>query len=426
MEKAKEFCKDHKGLVVGAGVAAVALGASLYFLRGSSKSEHQSSVPLYFQWNYDAAFKKENISLYKTEAMKRSQLISNVKYDLFLAYGLKNEFKGRIILKFKLNSEDFEDGDLFLDFHGKAIAGVKINGDKVDCKFENHRIYFPKKHLKKGKNMVFLKFKNTYVTNSAGLHRFEDPEDHRVYLFSHLEPFFCHRIFPCFDQPDIKAPLTLTTHCPIGEWIAGGNGKFRERFDLVSEKGKDFFKMHHLDNLLMSDKGSFFIFDDSPLQSSYIYCFFAGEYHQFGNDDPEAPVPMSIFCRQSIKDVVPFREQFRVVKEGMKFFGEYFNLKYPFDKYDQIYCPQFRISAMENIGAITFSERLIQNEEERTSQQYTRHMYVVLHELSHMWFGDLVTMKWWEDLWLKESFADFMGAMCISKCPALVNFKNSE
>ena len=135
---------------------------------------------------------------------------------------------------------------------------------------------------------------------------------------------------------------------------------------------------------------------------------------------------MKIFCRQSVKEMVPFREQFRVVKEGMNFFGNYFNLKYPFDKYDQIYCPEFRIGAMENIGAITFSEKFLVPLDERTSEHDTRHMYVALHELSHMWFGDLVTMKWWEDLWLKESFADFMGATCITQAPALANFKNSE
>lgn len=280
--------------------------------------------------------------------------------------------------------------------------------------------------MKVGKNIISFSFKNTYVRNGAGLHWFQDPSDDRVYLYSHLEPFFCHRIFPCFDQPDIKAPLSLTTHCPLREWVAVGNGKFKERFDIDSEKGKQFIEKHQLNGLLKSAEGSFHFFEDSPLQSSYIYGFAAGEYHHFGNSDPEAPVPMKIFCRQSVKDMVPFEEQFRVVKEGMNFFGEYFNVKYPFDKYDQVYCPEFRIGAMENIGIVTFTEKFLLKESERTSEHFTRHMYVVLHELSHMWFGDLVTMKWWEDLWLKESFADYMGALCQSTCPALANFKNSE
>ena len=127
-----------------------------------------------------------------------------------------------------------------------------------------------------------------------------------------------------------------------------------------------------------------------------------------------------------MKDYVDYKEQFRVVKEGIRFFEKYFDYPYPFDKYDQIYCPEFRIAAMENIGAITFTENFLIKQSEKSSEQLTRHMYVVLHELSHMWFGDLVTMKWWEDLWLKESFADYMGAMCISQAPSLTNYKNTE
>jgi len=358
MEKLKEFYDENQKLVIGTGVAVSALAAGAYFMTRKGPKPKKDNVPLLFQWKYDQDFVKENISLYKTEAMRRSELINDVKYKLFLSYGLSEGFRGMLTSDFNLKTEDFKENEIFLDFQGQAIAALKVNGEKVDFKFENQRIFVPKDSLKVGNNRINLKFRNTYVRNGAGLHWFEDPGDKRVYLYSHLEPFFCHRIFPCFDQPDLKAPLSLTVHCPIREWVAIGNGKFRERFDIDTPKGKDLIDQLDISGLLLSNEGSFHTFDDSPLQSTYIYFFGAGEYHHFNNDDPEAIVPMKIFCRQSVKEMVPWRDQFMTVTEGMKFFGNYFNLKYPFDKYDQIFCPEFRISAMENIGAITFSERM--------------------------------------------------------------------
>lgn len=421
----KDFAENNKKLLIGAGIASTALAAGIYFMRRGTV-KNINSTPLYFQWKYDEDFTKQNISLYKEEAIRRSQLIENVKYKLFLSFGKKEGYSGKLTTQFNLKTHDFKEEDLFFDFQGKAVAGMTINGVETDHLFKGQRVYLNKDNIKEGKNTVELKFKNTYVQNSAGLHWFQDPEDERVYLFSHLEPFFCNRIFPCFDQPDIKAPLSLTVYCPDHNWVAVGNGKFRERFDLKTPKGKELVTNEDLQGLLKSDKGSFHVFEDTPLQSTYIYGFMAGEYHHFNNDDPEAQVPMKIFCRQSMKDQVPYKEKFRVVKEGIKFYENYFNVKYPFDKYDQIFCPEFRIGAMENIGVITFSERFLRKESEMSSELRTKHMYVTLHELAHMWFGDLVTMRWWEDLWLKESFADFMGALCISTVPELQNFKNTE
>ncbi|CAI2382602.1 unnamed protein product [Moneuplotes crassus] len=426
MEKIKEFYKENEKLCLGLGAAATVVTAGALLLRKGKRIPKKDPVPLFFQWKNDPGFTKENISLYRTEAMRRSEIVSDVRYTLFMSYGLEESFRGKLTTQFKLNTTEFEESELFFDFQGEAIAALEVNDERVDFKFEDQRIFFPKETLSEGINEVTLKFKNTYVRNGAGLHWFRDPGDDRVYLYSHLEPFFCHRIFPCFDQPDLKAPLSLTVHCPIREWVAIGNGKFKERFDLDSDKGQKLIDQEDLTSLTISEEGSFHVFEDSPLQSTYIYMFGAGEYHHFNNDDPKAQVPMKIFCRQSVKDLVPFKDKFRTVVEGINFFNKYFKLKYPFDKYDQIFCPEFRISAMENIGAITFSERLLRKESDRTSEQHTRHMYVTLHELSHMWFGDLVTMKWWEDLWLKESFADFMGALCLTSCENLADFKNGE
>jgi aminopeptidase N len=287
-------------------------------------------------------------------------------------------------------------------------------------------VFFPKEKLTEGANTVSLKFKNTYVNNSAGLHWFEDPANQKVYIFSHLEPFFCHRVFPCFDQPDVKAPLKLTMHCPLTEWVAIGNGTLKEKHDFETEEAQKFISDNSLEDLVGMESGSIHFFNETPAQSSYIYALMAGEYHCFENDDPEAQVPMRIFVRETLKQHVNHKEMFRVVKEGIKFYEDFFGYPYPWGKYDQIYCPEFRISAMENIGAITFTELFVSDPKEMTTLFRTRIYYVVLHELSHMWFGNLVTMKWWEDLWLKESFADFMSALCINTVDALSNFECRE
>ena len=284
MEKLKDFYKNHQKVVIGAGIAATALSVGWFFMRkGVAPLRHKNAAPLYFKWKYDTDFEKQNISLFKTEAMRRSELISEVKYNLFMSFDMKEGYNGKITTQFKLNSKEYDEKDLFFDFQGKAIASLSVNGEEMDCNFKGQRVMIPKDPLKVGKNEVSFKFKNTYVQNSAGLHWFKDPQDQRVYLYSHLEPFFCHRIFPCFDQPDLKAPLSLVVHCPLKEWVAVGNGKFREKIDIESDDGKEFVEKQEIKEILKNKKGFLHFFEDSPLQSTYIYAFCAGEYHSYYN-----------------------------------------------------------------------------------------------------------------------------------------------
>ena len=136
---------------------------------------------------------------------------------------------------------------------------------------------------------------------------------------------------------------------------------------------------------------------------------------------------MRIFVRKSKKDYINAQEVFWIVNEGMKFFDSLFNCPFPFDKYDMIYCPEYRITAMENVGAVTFTDRLLKPQDEQTSQNDIIHYSVHMHELSHMWFGDLTTMKWWNDLWLKESFADFLRVSAMTEMPSIAEkYPNCE
>ena len=136
---------------------------------------------------------------------------------------------------------------------------------------------------------------------------------------------------------------------------------------------------------------------------------------------------MRIFCRKSKSPNLDAEEIFRVISEGINFYGDLFGYKFPFKKYDIIYCPEYRIGAMENVGAVTFNDRYLMPEDSRTQRSLTIHHYVHLHELAHMWFGDLTTMKWWNDLWLKESFADFCSGICMSETKSLYEkYKNPQ
>lgn len=160
-------------------------------------------------------------------------------------------------------------------------------------------------------------------------------------------------------------------------------------------------------------------FKECPPISSYIYCMCAGMYHKIENEDPQAPTPMRIFVRQSKADYLDHKEVFRTIREGIGFYNELFNYNFPFAKYDMIYVPEFRIGAMENVGAVTFTDRVLKPADERTDKMDLIHAYVHLHELAHMWYGDLTTMHWWNDLWLKESFADFCSVTCMSETDSI-------
>jgi len=164
----------------------------------------------------DANFATQNIQLYSEEATKRDAMVSNVSYTLLLSLSdtLEGGYKGSYKIEFDIGEVPMTKEPFFLDFQGKQISKVRVNGQECQVKFDRHRIELPWEALKQGSNSVTLEFANTYVVNSAGLHFYKDPQDNKVYIYSHLEPFFCHRFFPCFDQPSIRASLKLSVIVP--------------------------------------------------------------------------------------------------------------------------------------------------------------------------------------------------------------------
>jgi aminopeptidase N len=261
------------------------------------------------------------------------------------------------------------------------------------------------------RNEVRVVARVAYSRTGQGIHRFVDPVDDRVYTYTDFEPFDAHRAFACFDQPDIKAEFTFDVVAPAS-WIVVSNmpqdGEPIESDDASSRRWR---------------------FETTPRMSAYITAVAAGEYHMA--TDTSTDIPMGWLCRQSLaKHMQPDEgELFEITKQGFDFYSRVFDYPYPFGKYDQVFVPEFNSGAMENIGCVTYNELYIFRSKV-TDAARERRAETILHEMAHMWFGDLVTMRWWDDLWLNESFATFMSVLCETHATrwrgAWTTFANSE
>ncbi|MCP3803130.1 aminopeptidase N [Allokutzneria sp. A3M-2-11 16] len=224
-----------------------------------------------------------------------------------------------------------------------------------------------------------------YLRTGAGLHRFVDPVDDGVYLFTQFEPADAQRVFACFDQPDLKARFELTVVAPPS-WTLVSNTPVLERRLLG-----DFVEV---------------TFEQTPPLPTYLVSLVAGPYAEFRDDS--GSVPLGLYCRSSLAKHLDASRLFTETKQGLEFLTRSFGTQYPFAKYDQCFVPEFNGGAMENAACTTLSEKYVFRGRV-TRTDYERRAETLLHELAHMWFGDLVTMRWWDDLWLNESFATWVG-----------------
>ncbi len=267
------------------------------------------------------------------------------------------------------------------------MQSVTVNGRPQEVSYDGARIAL---HGLAEHNAVEIRATGTYSRSGEGLHRFLDPVDGQTYLYTHDEPADARRFMACFEQPDLKAAITVVVTAPAGWEVLSNQSAAATRDD--------------------SDAQTVEFAPTLPL-SSYLACIAAGPYVRAESEwrRGEQHVPLAVFCRASMAEHFEAEEILRITRQGLDFFAEAFAFPYPWGKYDQIFVPEYNIGAMENPGLVTFTESTC-SAARRPARSARRRANTILHEMAHMWFGDLVTMRWWDDLWLKESFADYMGS----------------
>ncbi|MFI6443506.1 aminopeptidase N [Kitasatospora sp. NPDC050543] len=289
----------------------------------------------------------------------------------------------------------------FVDLLAPAVRAVTLNGRELDPAqvFDGARVAVDGLAAD---NVLVVDADCAYSRTGEGLHRFTDPVDGETYLYTHFEPADARRMFANFEQPDLKAPFTFTVTAPAA-WEVWSNAVHDAVHDTVSAEG------------------TARTWEFAPTQpiSTYLTAVVAGQYHVERDhyrrelaDGSTLEIPLSAMCRRSLARHFDADEILGVTKKGLDFFHEEFDYPYPFGKYDQAFVPEYNIGAMENPGCVTFREEFVFRSKV-TDAAYEGRANVILHEMAHMWFGDLVTMRWWDDLWLKESFADFMGSFAL-------------
>jgi len=343
-----------------------------------------------------AAPRAENAFLSQEDAMARSARVANVDYTLQFTLTGKESFAGITTLEFDLKDTD---QPLTIDLDKAKIASMTVNGKTVTPQYNQWFITIAAADLKAGRNSVTIAYERLHSTNGEGLHRMVDPVDGRVYTYSHFEPAAAHQMFALFDQPDLKGSYQVTVTTPA-DWVVSSTMRESGIKDVPGGKEWTFPRTKKL--------------------SPYNFAMHAGPYKVW--EDNSGPYPMRLFARQSVAAQVSPKDWFTYTAQGLKFFDEYFGVPYQFGKYDQLLVPDFLYGAMENAAAITFAEGRFLHKETMTAAQRQSLASVIMHEMAHQWFGDLVTMKWWNGLWLNESFASFMGTLGTAEA---TEFKNA-
>ncbi|MGA8845173.1 MAG: aminopeptidase N [Nocardioides sp.] len=328
-------------------------------------------------------------NLSREEAATRAALLNVTSYsiDLDLTTGATT-FASTTTLEFTCTEPG---AATFADLVGATVHEITLNGVALDvASYADSRIPLPDLAAD---NVLVVRADCLYSHTGEGLHRFVDPVDDRVYLYSQFEVPDARRVFTTFEQPDLKSEFTFHVTAP-DHWVVVSNAPTPEPESLG--EGKAVWR-----------------FPTTKRMSTYITAVVAGEYHGVFDtyEGKFGTIPLGHYCRQSLVDYLDRDELVKITRQSFAFFEEQFAFPYPFEKYDQLYVPEYNMGAMENAGCVTLRDEYLPRSRQPRSF-YEFRCSVITHEMAHMWFGDLVTMKWWDDLWLNESFAEWACYWC--------------
>jgi aminopeptidase N len=331
-------------------------------------------------------------NLTREEASERASIVSTQTYDVQLDLTLDSDtrFGSTTTIRF----DGTPGASTFVDLVDAEISSITLNGTPVDtAAYADQRIALT--DLAESNELV-VEATCAYSRSGEGLHRFVDPVDGRIYLYTQFEVPDARRVFATFEQPDLKAVFTFHVTAP-SDWAVVSNSPTPE--PVAAAEGPD------------GTSRATWHFAPTERMSTYITALIAGEYVSVTDSYQGAygEIPLGIFCRQSVREHLDADDIFLITKQGFEFFEGAFEMGYPFGKYDQLFVPEYNMGAMENAGAVTFRDEMIFRSRQ-TVAAYEQRANTILHEMAHMWFGDLVTMKWWDDLWLNESFAEFAAS----------------
>ncbi|MFE0464737.1 aminopeptidase N [Kitasatospora sp. NPDC058965] len=324
-------------------------------------------------------------NLTREEARTRAELLSVDAYDIELDLSSARDsgtFRSTTVVRFTATRPG---ADTFVDLVAPSVHEITLNGAPVELSaFADSRIALTGLAAE---NELRVVADCAYTNTGEGLHKFVDPVDGETYLYSQFEVPDARRVFASFEQPDLKASFRFTVTAP-SNWVVVSNSPTPEPVGEGATRTWSFAPTGRI--------------------SSYITAVIAGPYVGVFDEYTagEQVVPLGIYCRPSLKEFLDAEAIFDVTKQGFDYFQEKFDTPYPFEKYDQLFVPEFNAGAMENAGAVTFRDQYVFRSKV-TDASYESRATTILHELAHMWFGNLVTMEWWNDLWLNESFATY-------------------